>query len=170
MKTTRRSVLRHSALAIAGTTAVSNSLMRSAMANTMSAPTLIQVDPSKTGVKISPTLYSIFFEEISRGGEGGLYGQMLQNGSFEESVSDIWYWQTTKSSQQLHGVLAHNRDALSAIPAWSLVQRGGEGTMSLDWSKPLNSNNPTSLKLTAIGGFVGAASDGFLKMGSEGKP
>ena len=32
------------------------------------------VHVDRPGVKISPTLYGIFFEEINRAGEGGLYG------------------------------------------------------------------------------------------------
>lgn len=34
---------------------------------------------------VSPNLHGIFFEEISHGGEGGLYAEMIQNRGFEES-------------------------------------------------------------------------------------
>ena len=32
----------------------------------------IEIDASKFGAKVSPTLHGIFFEEISHAGEGGL--------------------------------------------------------------------------------------------------
>lgn len=34
---------------------------------------------------VSPDLHGIFFEEISHGGEGGLYAELIQNRGFEES-------------------------------------------------------------------------------------
>src|SRR4051794_28817394 len=45
----------------------------------------ITVDLDKPGNHVSPTLHGIFFEEISHGGEGGLYGELIQNRGFEES-------------------------------------------------------------------------------------
>lgn len=47
------------------------------------ASLLIQTDKVKNTV--SPNLHGIFFEEISHGGEGGLYAEMIQNRGFEES-------------------------------------------------------------------------------------
>ena len=35
----------------------------------------LSIKVSQPGVKVSPTLYGIFFEEINRAGEGGLYGE-----------------------------------------------------------------------------------------------
>ena len=46
------------------------------------------VHVDQPGVKISPTLYGIFFEEINRAGDGGLYAEMLQNRSFEDDRGD----------------------------------------------------------------------------------
>ena len=45
----------------------------------------ITIDANKLGAKISPSLHGIFFEEISHGGEGGLYAEMIQNRGFEDS-------------------------------------------------------------------------------------
>ena len=44
----------------------------------------ITVRVDRPGAKISPMLYGIFFEEINRAGEGGLYAEMIQNGSLED--------------------------------------------------------------------------------------
>ena len=44
----------------------------------------ITIDPNKTTIATSPLLYGIFFEEINRAGEGGIYAEMIQNRSFED--------------------------------------------------------------------------------------
>ncbi|HKZ65080.1 MAG TPA: hypothetical protein VJ111_01925, partial [Chitinophagaceae bacterium] len=38
----------------------------------------INIDVTKQGSRISPTLHGIFFEEISHAGEGGMYAEMIQ--------------------------------------------------------------------------------------------
>lgn len=92
----------------------------------------ITVNVNQPGIQVSPLLFGIFFEEINRAGDGGIYAEMVQNRSFEDA----------------------------AVPlGWSLLK--GEGKMSLDRSQPLNANNPTSLRLeggvsVANRGFKGA--------------
>lgn len=100
-------------------------------------PAHITIDASKPGINVSPTLYGVFFEEINRAGDGGIYAEMIQNRSFEDETSPL---------------------------AWSLVQDGGAAaTMSLDRTKPLNPNNRTSLKLqvTQPGQRAGVSNQGF---------
>jgi alpha-L-arabinofuranosidase len=92
----------------------------------------ITVDVDKPGVKVSPLLYGIFFEEINRAGDGGIYAEMLQNRSLEDATVPL---------------------------GWTVVN--GAGKMTLDKSQPLNANNPTSLRLdgqvsVANNGFKGA--------------
>lgn len=41
------------------------------------------LDTKETGVKIQPTMYGIFFEDINLGADGGLYAEMVKNRSFE---------------------------------------------------------------------------------------
>ena len=41
------------------------------------------VDFKDTGIKIQPTMYGIFFEDINMGADGGLYAEMVKNRSFE---------------------------------------------------------------------------------------
>ena len=50
------------------------------------------VDVDKPGVKVSPTLYGIFFDEINRAGDGGLYAEMIQNRSFEDVAKNPVGW------------------------------------------------------------------------------
>ncbi|MCC2669540.1 MAG: alpha-L-arabinofuranosidase, partial [Armatimonadetes bacterium] len=97
----------------------------------------LTVDLGQQGAAVSPLLYGIFFEEINRAGDGGIYAEMVQNRSFEDADFPL---------------------------AWSLVKESGtEGAVTLDKSLALNSQNPTSLRLdiTRAGGRVGVASYGF---------
>ncbi|MGK4566836.1 hypothetical protein [Flavobacterium sp. 3HN19-14] len=41
------------------------------------------LDFKDTGVKIEPTMYGIFFEDINFAADGGLYAEMVKNRSFE---------------------------------------------------------------------------------------
>ena len=41
------------------------------------------LDFKNTGVKIQPTMYGIFFEDINFGADGGLYAELVKNRSFE---------------------------------------------------------------------------------------
>jgi len=43
----------------------------------------LQVDISQSLVKIQPTMYGIFFEDINLAGDGGLYAEMVKNRGFE---------------------------------------------------------------------------------------
>jgi alpha-L-arabinofuranosidase len=109
-------------------------------------PTTLTIHVDRPGVKISPMLYGIFFEEINRAGDGGLYGEMLQNRSFEDDRGD--------------------RDQKpKKIPGWHLVAPpSAKAAISLDSSQPLNPRNPTSLRLEKTGAAqlpAAVASDGF---------
>ncbi len=91
----------------------------------------IRVDLSAPGVNVSPMLYGIFFEEINHAGDGGLYAEMVQNRSFEDSDSPE-SWTAQRST-----------------------------TIALDLSRPLNERNPKSLKMVVPEGGGGASNAGF---------
>ena len=97
----------------------------------------IHVD--QPGISVSPLLYGIFFEEINRAGDGGLYAEMVQNRAFEDDPGKP--------------------------VAWSLVRRGeAVGNITLDKAQPLNNHTPASLRLEVVdpkSGCVGAANEGF---------
>ena len=94
----------------------------------------LTIKANQSGAPISPLLYGIFYEEINRAGDGGLYAEMLENRSFEDGKTPV-SWETN-----------------------------GKAELSLDTSKPLNSKNPTALKVVAgIGG--GAVQAGFKGVG-----
>ncbi|MGW7047543.1 alpha-L-arabinofuranosidase C-terminal domain-containing protein [Streptomyces avermitilis] len=48
----------------------------------------IAVDPKGSGAKIDDTMYGVFFEDINRAADGGLYAELVQNRSFEYTTAD----------------------------------------------------------------------------------
>ena len=96
------------------------------------------VDIAKPGIKVSPTLYGIFFEEINRSGDGGIYAEMINNRSFEDADTTIG-WNVTKSE-------------------------GSSAT--IDNSQPIHERNPHSLRveIPKAGGSVTLANEGFKGM------
>ncbi len=49
-------------------------------------PNKIVVDVAKKRADISPSFVGVFFEEINRAGDGGLYAELVQNRSFEDNA------------------------------------------------------------------------------------
>jgi alpha-L-arabinofuranosidase len=104
------------------------------------AGTVLTIQAGQPGAIISSNLFGIFFEEINFAGEGGLYAEMVRNRSFYTATNANY---------------------------WTLVTQGtATGAMSVDTSKPLNTNIPNSLKLTMQSGTgsVGAGNSGFWGM------
>ena len=80
------------------------------------------------GKVISDELIGIFFEDISSAADGGLYAELLQNGSFEFSPVE--------------------RDGWGPGTAWRLVRLGhSTGWMEPRMDNPLHKNNPTYMRL-----------------------
>ena len=71
-------------------------LLSALLASTMAAnaQVTINVDASNPGIKVSPNLYGIFFEDINHAADGGLYAELISNRSFEDSEKDIPTWKT----------------------------------------------------------------------------
>jgi hypothetical protein len=42
----------------------------------------IRIDTRQPAKKVSPSLFGIFVEEINHGGDGGIYSELVRNGSF----------------------------------------------------------------------------------------
>ena len=72
---------------------------------------------------ISPDLFGIFFEDISYAADGGLYGELVQNRSFEYGPADRKGWHP--------------------LTAWEYWTEGfGYGNMTVETKEPLHANNP----------------------------
>src|SRR5581483_723200 len=55
--------------------------------NQIAQPARLTIHLDEPGAPVSPTLYGIFFEEINCAGEGGLYAELVRNGSFEQGLA-----------------------------------------------------------------------------------
>ena len=95
-------------------------LMNASAAQPLKAP--------KGGKQISDELLGIFFEDISHAADGGIYAELVQNGSFEYSPIE--------------------RDGWGAGTAWRFSRPGHSlGYMEPRMDKPLHPNNPTYMRL-----------------------
>jgi alpha-L-arabinofuranosidase len=80
------------------------------------------------GKAISDELLGIFFEDISSAADGGLYAELIQNGSFEFNPTE--------------------RDGWGPGTAWRITRPGHSlGWIEAGTDQPLNSNNPTFMRL-----------------------
>lgn len=69
----------------------------------------LHIDASKTK-KISDKLMGIFFEDISRAADGGIWAELIQNGDFEYTSADKREW---KAETAWEGVQVKTENALS---------------------------------------------------------
>ena len=98
------------------------------MAATVGANAQKPMNAPKGGKAISDELIGIFFEDISSSADGGLYAELLQNGSFEFNPSE--------------------RDGWGAGTAWKSIRPGhslGYAEVRKDGS--IHPNNPTYMRL-----------------------
>ncbi|WP_027379643.1 alpha-L-arabinofuranosidase C-terminal domain-containing protein [Chryseobacterium daeguense] len=66
---------------------------------------ILELDGKSTGIKIQPTMYGIFFEDINFAADGGIYAELIKNRSFEfDEPLTGWKQQNTKT-------LSHNLDS-----------------------------------------------------------
>ncbi|MEU3618572.1 alpha-L-arabinofuranosidase C-terminal domain-containing protein [Streptomyces sp. NPDC006872] len=96
----------------------------------------ITVDPAAKGAKIDDTMYGVFFEDINRAADGGLYAELVQNRSFEYSTVDnraytpLTSWTVDGAAQVLNDsgrLNERNRNYLS-LAAGSAVTNAGYNT------------------------------------------
>ena len=80
------------------------------------------------GKAISDELIGIFFEDISSAADGGLYAELVQNGSFEFNPSE--------------------RDGWGPGTAWRQLRPGHSlGKLEVRMDNPIHPNNPTYMRL-----------------------
>ncbi|WP_210574952.1 alpha-L-arabinofuranosidase C-terminal domain-containing protein [Streptomyces sp. GESEQ-4] len=96
----------------------------------------IAVDPASQGAKIDDTMYGVFFEDINRAADGGLYAELVQNRSFEYSTADnssytpLTSWTAAGSAEVVNDsgrLNDRNRNYLS-LGAGSSVTNAGYNT------------------------------------------
>lgn len=96
----------------------------------------LTIDVTQAGREVSPTMHGVFFEDINYGADGGLYAELVQNRSFEHRES---------------------------LYSWATVSREADGTVDVESTDPLNSNNPHYLRMNvrSPGKGFGVANHGF---------
>ncbi len=81
---------------------------------------VITVHLDATRLAINPMMHGVFFEDINYAADGGLYAELIQNRSFENQ---------------------------EGMYAWTVVNRGADGTVKIESDSPLNPANPHYLRL-----------------------
>lgn len=115
---------------------------------------------------VAPDLYGLFFEDISRAGDGGLYPELLRNRSFEDSlmpegcvtgdggktfVSPTGWIEEFNNGEGMSQWVRDNRVMPTPIPAWYC----GGAEMSLDPENVLNPKRKVSLRVDfRAGGWI----------------
>lgn len=134
-------------------------LLLSCFASGLKADEQITVDLARRGAEVRSTMYGIFVEDINRAGDGGLYAEMVQNRSFEDTVVPEGY---TVSGDRLvspptlnhvtgQTVKVENRWTTEAIPGWTIVKGGSAAVCD---RAPYFSSSPHYLELKAEGDVV----------------
>jgi alpha-L-arabinofuranosidase/regulation of enolase protein 1 (concanavalin A-like superfamily) len=97
----------------------------------------VTIDADGPTVDMSDDLYGVFYEDINRAADGGLYAELVQNRSFEYSTAD--------------------NASYTPLTSWEKVERGGAtGTITaVDDDERLNENNRTYLALDLGDGATG---------------
>ena len=104
----------------------------------------VHIDLNQAGKKVNPRQFGIFFEEINHAGEGGLYTDLIRNGSFTEAPT---------------------------LDAWAAVRTGSaKVNLFFETEDPLNAAKPRSLRVevTSPGGDrAGLSNEGYWGIAVE---
>ena len=99
------------------------------LASTLSVIAQKPMQAPQGGKQISDELIGIFFEDISSSADGGLYAELLQNGSFEFNLAE--------------------RDGWGPGTAWRVIRPGPSlGLAQALQQDPIHPNNPNYMRLT----------------------
>ncbi len=87
---------------------------------TASAQVDINIDINNKGPKISPTHYGIFFEDINHAADGGLYAELIQNRSMEDSETQPVHWNAVHNGKSKSVIELTAEDPLNGAHQKSL--------------------------------------------------
>lgn len=96
----------------------------------------ISIDADKPGIKISPKLFGIFFEDINLSADGGLYPELVRNRSFEDADS-LQYWKFSSNDGKSNAAVSiadvQSRTPVPPLNAFNrqsvLIEAGGAFTL-----------------------------------------
>ena len=122
--------------AIVSRAQMTNSENTNSVSDASNAIPVLEIKADQVAGHASPTLFGLMTEEINHAFAGGLYGELIQNGTFKANPTNAVFW--------------------SAV---------GDGAIWLDTNQPLNSALNVSLKLDTSNASknspVGIASGGY---------
>ena len=114
----------------------------------------INIFPNKKLCDISPALYGVFFEDINRSGDGGLYAEMLINRAFDDGVipEGCTYNADSKTITSPTGWVGNfNCSETEGVYGWTV---SGNAQMSLISKGTLNSARKRALNVNFNGGMI----------------
>jgi alpha-L-arabinofuranosidase len=115
---------------------------------------VLKLRAQQLGKPISGDLFGIFFEDLSYAVDGGLYGELVQNRSFEYNISD------------LNPHIKPN-ETWEPFTGWGYTDRpDGIGTVSLETNQPIHENNPHYVRLNIES--PGSEGAGLINYGYDG--
>lgn len=136
----------------------------------------LDIDPARTGAKINDSMYGVFYEDINRAADGGLYAELVQNRSFEYSTADnaayepLTSWNTSGSAKVVNDrgrLNTRNRNYLSLGSGSSVSNSGyhtgiavrqGETYDFSVWARARHASGaPLTLTLSDTSGKLAAA-------------
>ena len=137
-------------------------------------PSVVTIDVAKNGVEVPKGLWGIFYEEINRAGDGGLWPEMIYNMGFEEknipSTSCIENGEVVApkkpsyASGRINDFIFYGFSPNNVTEGWSLENKGNSKSgMEVVTDNPFNKANPHSLllKIDANDGGVNLINEGF---------
>lgn len=133
---------------------------------------VLEVDMNSHEAEVPESMYGIFFEEINHAGDGGLYGEMLMNRSFEERVVPEGY--KIENNELVAPTVIHHSSGKPAsgryrwgedpYPGWKLdIRSEAEATMAVTDEMPNFKTAPNSMKVDVknIGNGVSLINEGY---------
>jgi alpha-L-arabinofuranosidase len=107
------------------------------------------IDTKAKKFPVNPSLYGLFFEEINRAGDGGIYGELIRNRSFEDTIIPD---RCQVEGCELHspaGWVSPFEEGPGSIPGWHLRKDDTDSNAEifLDENDPINLENPLSLRV-----------------------
>lgn len=142
------------------------------------ASTVVSIEARSHGPSVSPGLFGVFLEEINHAGEGGLYGELIQNRGFTDAEpppaclivngrivpprTDHWW-----EHRPVNWTMPWN--VTSAYPGWEVVKEGAANAAVSTGDNRLNEVKSKALHLvfsaTGAGDAVKLANQGFWGIG-----
>ncbi|MDR0703552.1 MAG: hypothetical protein LBF88_01040, partial [Planctomycetaceae bacterium] len=134
----------------------------------------LTVQVNQPEIKVSPSLYGIFFEEINHAGDGGLYPELIRNRSFEFKTEPE-FWTISASSRQSGTINIEKNDTGTQYNSIILRVRVLESKNNFSvvnegyWGIPITKNEEYHLIVRGKAGNDFNGSIDFVIQSSDGK-